>query len=139
VQLPAAPSLSDNLDYSLEVAEKYMQDNASRQYDGTPAWQWWQLYYDAIGEVRTQKLMKQAARQMRIQAAGQPPKQPDAGQQTMQQEFQQLMGVTAPAIARLAQIMQMDPSLTKNTANAQVSAAKEIVDTTVDAAKLINK
>lgn len=139
VQLPAAPSLSDNLDYSLEVTEKYMQDNASRQYDGTPAWQWWQLYYDAIGEVRTQKLMKQAARQMRIQAAGQPPKQPDAGQQTMQQEFQQLMGVTAPAIARLAQIMQMDPSLTKNTANAQVSAAKEIVDTTVDAAKLINK
>ena len=139
VQLPAAPSLSDNLDISERVAAKYMQDNASRQYDGTPAWQWWQLYYDAIGEVRTVKLMKQAQRQMRITQAGQPPKQPDAQQQTMQQEFQLLMQQAAPAILRLAQIAQMDPSLTKGTASAQVSAGKEIVDTTVKAADLINK
>ena len=57
----------------------------------------------------------------------------------MQQEFQLLMQQAAPAILRLAQIAQMDPSLTKGTASAQVSAGKEIVDTTVKAADLINK
>ena len=41
-----------------------------------------------------------------------------------------------PAIRRLAELMAMDPSLTKETMTGQVQAAREIVDTTVDAAKL---
>jgi len=50
--------------------------------------------------------------------------------------MQQLIAVAGPAIQRLLQLAEIDPMLTKGTATAQVSAAKEIVDTTIDAAKL---
>jgi hypothetical protein len=66
--------------------------------------------------------------------AGQPPQQgPDP---TAQAEMQQLIQVAGPAIQRLLQLATLDPLATKGTATAQVSAAKEIVDTTIDAAKL---
>jgi hypothetical protein len=53
--------------------------------------------------------------------------------------MQQLLQVAGPAIQRLLQLAELDPGFTKGTASAQVSAAKEIVDTTVDAAKLMAK
>lgn len=132
--LPFMPVEAEDLDIAEKVCARFIQDNADRQYDGTPAWQWWQLYYDAILDVNTQKKVKAAGRQLRVQAASQPaPASPDP---TLQAEMQQLIGVAGPAIQRLLQLAQTDPMLTKGTATAQVSAAKEIVDTTVDAAKL---
>jgi hypothetical protein len=47
--------------------------------------------------------------------------------------------VAGPAIQRLLQLAQIDPAFTKGTASAQVSAAKEIVDSTVKGAELMAK
>jgi hypothetical protein len=133
-QLPVMPSLSDDLVRSESIAAEYLRDNADKQWDGTPTWKWWQLYYDAIGEMQALKQAKQAQRQQKVQQAGAPPQQPM--DPTVEGEMKQLLQVSGPAIQRLLQLASLDPMATKGTATAQVSAAKEIVDTTVDAAKL---
>jgi hypothetical protein len=81
--------------------------------------------------------MKKAALELKVKQAGAPP--PQGPDPTVAAEMQQLMQAAGPAIIRLAQIMQLDPMATKGTASAQVSAAKEIVDTTVKGAQLMTK
>lgn len=135
--LAAEPDLSDNLPVAIEIAERYLQENAGMRFAMDGSWQRCQRYLNEARDLDAAKRAAQAQREMKVQAAAQPPKQGPAANE--QAEMQQLMAVAGPAIMRLAQIMQLDPMATKGTASAQVGAAKEIVDTTVDAAKLAAK
>lgn len=133
--LAAEPDMSDNLPVAIEVCERYLQENArslKTALDGS--WQRCQKYLEQARDMDAAKKAADAKRQQMVQAAGQPPqKGPDP---QVQGEMQQLLTVAGPAIQRLLQLAQMDPMATKGTATAQVSAAKEILDTTVDAARL---
>ncbi len=92
-------------------------------------------YYGMCQDMQAQQGIRKAALEMKVKAAGAPP--PDGSQASLQAEMQELLQAAGPAIIRLGQIMQLDPMATKGTASAQVSAAKEIVDTTVDGARLM--
>ena len=85
--------------------------------------------------METQVAADQSNRQMQVTKAGQPPPPPPDPQ--MQAEMTALLQAAGPAIIQLAKIMQTDPMLTKGNLKDQVSAAKTIVDTTVDAGKLM--
>jgi hypothetical protein len=135
--LAAEPDLSDNLPVAIEMCEKYLQENASLRFEGDGSWQRCQRYLDEARDMDATKRAAQAKREMSVQTASKPPQQgPDPA---VQGEMQQLLQVAGPAIQRLLQLAELDPGFTKGTASAQVSAAKEIVDTTVDAAKLMAK
>jgi hypothetical protein len=133
--LAAEPDLSDDLTVAIEVCERYCQENAHTMktaLDGS--WNRCQRYLVEARDLDTAKKSDQAKRQLTVQKSAQPPQQgPDPA---VQGEMQQLLAVAGPAIQRLLQLAQTDPMATKGTATAQVSAAKEIVDTTVDAVKL---
>jgi hypothetical protein len=134
--LPVNPEKWENFPVAKKVVSRYLNEHFEMRLEDPLAWALLGQYWDALDDMDMQVAANSAQRQMKVHQAGIPPKQPDPGQQQMQQEFAQLMQQAGPAIIRLAQIAQMDPMMTKGTASAQVSAAKEIVDTTVDGAKL---
>lgn len=135
-ELPVHPSKMENFPVAKQVLTRYTLQHFELRIENPMGWLMLNQYYDELDQQDMQVAATAAQRQMKVHQAGIPPKQPDPMQQQLQQEFQQLMQQAGPAIVRLAQIAQMDPALTKGTASAQVSAAKEMVDTTVDAAKL---
>jgi hypothetical protein len=133
--LASEPDVSDDLTIAIEVCERYLQQNArsmKKALDG--AWQRCQRYLEQARDLDAAKKTAQAKRQTAIQAASAPPQPgPDQGTQA---ELKEMIAAAQQAIPLLLKIGAMDPALTKATATAQVSALKEIVDTTVDAAKL---
>jgi hypothetical protein len=136
-KLPVEPDKNvDDFAEAKEVIRRYRQSHCELRTQNPMAWARLDSYYDMLVDLEAQVAAEQAKRQMMVQAAGVPPKQ-DSTDPEMKAEMQELMQQAGPAIMRLAQIMSMDPVLTKGTASAQVSAAKEIVDTTVDAARLM--
>lgn len=137
MQLPVHPERWEKFPVAKEVVSRYQNENFQMRTENPAAWDAIGQYWDELDEMDMQVAANAAQRQMKVHQAGVPPQQPDPGQEAMQAEFAQLMQQAGPAIIRLGQIAQMDPMLTKGTVNAQVSAAKEIVDTTVDGAKLV--
>ena len=98
------------------------------------AWIQLDAYWSELDDMDMQVAAQAAQRQLKVTQAGSPP--PPSPDPTVQGEMKQLIAVAGPAIQRLLQLASLDPMATKGTATAQVSAAKEIVDTTIDAAKL---
>jgi hypothetical protein len=140
IKLPAEPSILENMEYAIPTVQEFAIENSEIRINAPAYWSQIEMYLGKCQEVQATQGMKKAALELKVKQAGLPqPSGPDPAEQEMQAEMQQLMQAAGPAIIRLAQIMQMDPMETKGTANAQVSAAKEIVDTTVDAVKLVTK
>ena len=137
VKLPVEPSPVWNYAVVIPTIQEFMIENADLRVKSPIGWSQMEQYYAMCQDAQAAQLARKADLEMKVRAAGAPPPQNQGPQQEMQQEFQELLQAARPAITRLAQIMQMDPMLTKGTASAQVSAAKEIVDTTVDGAKLM--
>lgn len=132
--LPVYPSRMENFPVAKKVLQQYTLKHFEMRSENPVAWILLQQYWDELDDMDMQVAAKAANRQMQVTKAGQPPEQgPDP---TVQAEMQQLIAVAGPAIQRLLQLAQLDPMLTKGTATAQVGAAKGIVDTTIDAAKL---
>jgi len=134
--LGAEPALSDNLTQAIETCEKYLQENAkgmTTAMDGS--WQRCQRYLEQTRDLEAAKRAAQAKRELAVQVASKPPEQGPG--QAVQGEMQELIAAAAQAVPLLLKIAAMDPALTKGTATAQVSAAKEIVDTTVKAADAV--
>jgi hypothetical protein len=133
-QLPVMPGKWEDHAEAKKILSRYMNENFELRTEKPDRWICLQQYWDALDDVEMQVAQDQAKRKVAVQMAGQPPQQgPDP---TAQAEMQQLIQVAGPAIQRLLQLATLDPLATKGTATAQVSAAKEIVDTTIDAAKL---
>ena len=117
-----------------KIVSRYCNENFEMREEQPDRWMLLKQYWDTLDDVQMQVAQDQAKRQVAVQQAGAPPK--DGPDPTVQAEMQQLIQVAGPAINRLLQLAQLDPMLTKGTASAQVAAGKEIVDTTIDAAKL---
>lgn len=135
--LPVHPSKAENFPVAKLVLGRYILEHFDLRVKDPVSWMLLHQFWDELDDMDMQVAAAAAQRQSKVTQAGMPPKPgPSPVEMQTQQEMQQLMSVAGPAIVRLAQLMQLDPSATKDTASAQVSAAKEIVDTTVDAAKL---
>jgi hypothetical protein len=134
--LPVTPDRQEDFPLAKQVVQRYTLLNFELRVNRPQVWQALLAYWDKLDEMDAAVAAKSARYQMQVKQAGAPPPQSTPEDQEMKQEMAQLMQVAGPAIMRLSQLMQLDPMATKGTASAQVSAAKEIVDTTVDAAKL---
>lgn len=134
MQLPVQPSKRENFPIAKEVLQRYLLQNFELRIENPAAWQGLHQLGDMYDDLDMQVGAEHAARQQKVQQAGQPPApKPDP---QIQGEMQQLIAAAQIAIQRLTAIAQIDPALTGG-AKDQVSAAKEVVDSTVDAAKLM--
>lgn len=133
-ELPVHPNKWEKFPVAKEVVSRYLNEHFELRQENPGVWIMLSQYWDELDDMDMQVAAQTAQRQLKVTEAGQPaPESPDP---TVQAEMKQLIGVAGPAIQRLLQLAQLDPMLTKGTASAQVSAASEIVDTTIDAAKL---
>ena len=131
-KLPVTPDKNFE-DYTVAKQEvsRYALTECDLRFTDPDAWDRLNAYYDALEDLDAQVAAERAERQQKVNAAGAPPKQgPDPAAQATLQELQKLALGMAD---RLSQIAMMDPMLTKGTANAQVSGAKEIIDSTLKA------
>lgn len=134
-ELPVHPNKWENFPEAKKVVSRYLNNHFEMRTEDPAVWIMLSQYWDELDEMDMQVAAQAAQRQLKVTQAGQPaPQGPDP---TVAMEMKQLLGVAGPAIQRLLQLAELDPMMTKGTANAQVSAAKEIVDTTVDGAKLL--
>jgi hypothetical protein len=134
MQLPVQPSKRENFPIAKEVLQRYILEHFELRIENPPAWQGLHQLGDMYDDMDMQVGQEHAARQQKVQAAGQPPpQQPDPQVAAMQQQLEALSMQMTGVLGRIAAI---DPALTGG-AKDQISAAKEILDTTVDAAKLL--
>ena len=133
--LPVHPSKAENFVVAKQVVQRYILKNFQLRTDEPTTWILLHSYWEELKDMETQVAADQSNRQMQVTKAGQPPPPPPDPQ--MQAEMTALLQAAGPAIIQLAKIMQTDPMLTKGNLKDQVSAAKTIVDTTVDAGKLM--
>jgi len=132
--LPVMPDKMENFPIAKQVVQRYMLEHFEIRTENPQAWQALTAYWDALDEMDAAVAAKAAAKKTQVQMAGAPPKpQPDP---QIQAEMQQLIEAAQIAIQRLTAIAQIDPALTGG-AKDQVNSAKEIVSTTIDAAKLM--
>jgi ribosomal protein L37AE/L43A len=135
--LPAHPGKWEDIPVAKKVLGRYMNEHFELRTEKPDRWIALAQYWDELDDMDMQVAANAAKRQMQVTEAGKPPAPgPDP---TAQSEMQQLIQVAGPAIQRLLQLAQIDPAFTKGTASAQVSAAKEIVDSTVKGAELMAK
>ena len=135
-ELPVHPEKWENFAEAKKVLSRHLLKHYELRIQDPIAWDSLNKYWDELDEMDMQVAAQAANRQMQVTKAGQPaPPAPDRNEET---EMRELLQVAAPAIQRLLQLAQTDPSLTKGTASAQVAAGKEIVEATLEAAKLKN-
>jgi hypothetical protein len=135
--LPAHPGKWEDIPVAKKVLGRYMNEHFELRTEKPDRWIALAQYWDELDDMDMQVASNAAKRQMQVTEAGKPPA--PAPDPTAQSEMQQLIAVAGPAIQRLLQLAQIDPAFTKGTASAQVSAAKEIVDSTVKGAELMAK
>jgi hypothetical protein len=134
MKLPVEPSIVWDYGIVIPTLGEYMIENAELRIKNPMGWSYCEQYLGACQEMQAQQGMRKAALELKVKAAGAPPPQgPDPAAQA---ELRELIQAAQQAIPLLLKIGAMDPALTKSTETAQVQALKEIVDTTVDAAKL---
>jgi ribosomal protein L37AE/L43A len=133
-ELPCHPGKWEDYPVAKKVLSRFLNKHFNIRIEQPDRWIALTQYWDELDEMDMQVAAKAANRQLQVKQAGSPP--PPPPDQNQAAEMKQLLAVAGPAIQRLLQLAELDPMLTKGTANAQVSAAKEIVDTTIDAAKL---
>jgi hypothetical protein len=134
-ELPVHPGKMENFPVAKDILQRYVLEHYELRIENPVAWQSLYQYWDELSDGDMKVAEEKAARQLQVTKAGQPPPpQPDP---SLMAEMQQLLQVAGPAITRLLQISGMDPMLTKGTATAQVAAGKEIIEATVEGAKLV--
>jgi hypothetical protein len=133
-ELAAHPSTKENFPVAKKVLQQFILSHFELRVTDPQAWMALHQYGDELEDMEMQVAQKRSARQLSVTQAGQP--KPPAPDPQIQGEMQQLIAAAQIAIQRLTQIAQLDPMLTGG-AKDQVSAAKEVVDSTVDAAKLM--
>jgi hypothetical protein len=132
-ELPAHPEKWEDFVTAKQVVSRFMAENYQWRIEKPDRWVALQQFWDEMEDMETQVAAKTAQRQLQVSQSGQPqPPQPDPGTQAAVQELQKLAVQMADQLARISMI---DPMVTKQTVTGQVSAAKEILDSTMDATK----
>ena len=135
MELAAHPVKTENFPVAKMIVQRYMIQHFELRTDNPVAYIGLGQYFDELNDLDTQVAADTAQRQMKVSQAGAPPK--PAPDPAIQGEMQQLIKAAQIAIQRLTAISQIDPALTGG-AKDQVASAKEVVDATVNAAKLLN-
>lgn len=133
--IPAHPSKPENFPVAKGIVQRYTLEHFELRTEKPQAWIALMQYYDELLAMEMNVAQEASQRQLKVSQAGQPAPSPPDPQ--MQGEMQQLIQAAQIAVAQLAKFAQVDPMLTGGTMKDQISAAKEIVDTTVDAGKLM--
>jgi hypothetical protein len=134
VKLPVEPSKRENFPIAKQVLQKYILDNYQLRLENPGAWEGLHMLGDIYDQLDTAVGADHAKRQLAVTQAGQPkPPAPDPQVAAMQQQLEALSMQMTGVLSRIAAI---DPMLTGG-AKDQISAAKEILDTTIDAGKLL--
>lgn len=134
--IPAHPEKHEDFTIAKPIWQRLMLQHYELRIEQPSIWISLNAYWDELDEMDAQVASKTAQKQTRVQmAAAPPPQKPDP---QMQAEFNQLLQAAQGAIAKLGEFMQVSPLLTKGNLKDQVASAKEIIDTTVDAGKLMN-
>lgn len=134
-ELAAHPSKQENFPVAKQVLQRYLMEHFELRVEDPTAWIGLHQFADELDELDMQVGMQAAGRQLKVTQAGSPqPPAPDPGTMAAVQELQKLAVQMADQLARLSMI---DPLITKQTISGQVSAAKEILDTSLDATKAV--
>lgn len=133
-ELPVHPVKTENFPVAKQVLQRYMAEHFELRVENPTAWIGLAQYFDELSDGDMNIAKETAARQLQVTKAGQPPPQPP--DPAMQAEMAQLVQAAQLAITKLAQFAQVDPMVTDGMKE-QISASKEILDTTVDGAKLM--
>jgi hypothetical protein len=135
MQLPVHPEKYENFPIAKQIWQRSMLTHYELRIEQADKWIALNAYWEALNDADTAVGQDQAQRQMKVTAAGQPTKPgPDP---QVQGEMQEVMQAARIALAKLVQFTNVDPALTGGLKD-QVASAKEVVDTAVDAAKLMN-
>jgi hypothetical protein len=135
-QLPVQPEAWEDYSVAKEIVQRYMLENYQLRTEKPDRWQALSQYYSQLKQSEMQVGQEQAQRQLAVTTAGQP--KPPAPDPAIQSEFQQQLQAAQLAIQTLVRIAQVDPVLTGGQMKDQVAASKEVIDSTVNAAKLMN-
>lgn len=136
MQLPVTPDKNiENFDIAKQTLRQYMLENCDLRNSNPMAWDNLNRYMDMLEDMDAQVAAERAARQMKVNQAGQPPK-PGPNPET-QGALAEILRKALAMVDREAAIANMDPMLTKGTVTGQVSAADHIVKAAIDAQRLV--
>lgn len=135
VGLPVHPDKWENFPIAKSILQRKMLENYQWRLEKPMPFMMLGQFYDEMLAMEQSVAQEANARQLKVSQAGSPPPpQPDP---MLQSELQQLLQAAQPTLLRLSQLVQLDPMLTGG-AKDQIAAGKEILDKTVDAAKLVS-
>lgn len=135
-KLPVEPDKNvEEFETAKQTLRQYMLENCDLRYsDPDGAWANLNGYMDMLEDLDAQVAAERAARQMKVNQAGQPAKPgPDPSSQAALAE---ILRKALAMVDREAEIAMIDPVLTKGTVTGQVQAASKIVDAAIDAQRL---
>jgi hypothetical protein len=136
-KLPVEPSIMEQFEFAIPTIQEWYIENSDMRIKNPVGYSQVEQYYGICQDMQAQQGVRKAQLDQKVEAAGVPPKQPDPMAETLQDEMKLLIQQAGPAITRLMELAALDPMATKGTATAQVSAAKEVIDSTVDGARLL--
>ncbi len=133
-KLPVEPSIVEDMEVAIASISEYMIENADIRIHNPIGWSQMEQYFGKCQEMQAQQQIRTAKLNLEVKAASAPPSQPKVDPGTMQ-AVRELQGLATQMAERLGALAMIDPSATKGTANAQVSAANDIVGAAIDAGK----
>lgn len=137
MKLPVEPDKNFE-DYNTAKAcvRNYAIEECDLRFTDPDAWERLNAYYDMLEDLDAQVAAERAQRQMKVNAAGQPPQQPGGQNNETQAAIQAMQAMALQMADRLGKLAMLDPMQTKGSASAQVSAAKGLVDEAIKATKV---
>lgn len=133
-KLPVEPGITEQMETAINTIVEFTIENADIRVKNPMGWGQIEQYYGLCQDMQAQQGMRKAALEQKIREAGQPQQQgPDPGTQAAISELHKLAVGMADQLAKLS---QYDPSATKGTITGQVAAAKEVIEASVDVARL---
>lgn len=133
-KLPVEPERRvDTFPVALETMRAFRQDNFMLRVQNPQGWARLDAYWDMLQDLDMQAGADQAKRALTVKMAGSPP--PAAPDPTQAATVRELQRIASQMVDRLGQLAALDPMVTKGTANAQVSAANDVVNAALKASE----
>jgi hypothetical protein len=140
VRLPVVPSVMEQFEYAIPTVQEWYIENADMRIKNPVGYSQVEAYWEQLLEMQAQRQAKDAMNKGKVQQAGQaaaappPPPGPDPQTRAVVAELQRLAAGMADQLSRLA---TLDPAMTGGTITGQVAAAKEVVEASIDAERLM--
>ncbi len=135
-KLPVEPSVVEDMATAIATISEYMIENADLRIKNPIGWSLMEQYFGQCQDMQAQQQIRTAKLQVQVQAAAAPPSSgPPAVDPDTVDAVRELQGMATQMVERLGALSMIDPTATKGTATAQVSAAANIVKNAVAAGK----